>query len=532
MSEIKGYAKGVALLTIAALFVKVLSMVYRIPFQNLVGDQGFFIYQQVYPFVAIFMTWTSSGLAIAVSKMLVDESNQNFGRQGAVAQLLYRSLVVGAFVLFILMYGFSDVFAQAMGDPQLASLLKIGSFVIFTTPVLAMYKGSLQAKGNLKVVATIQVMEQLARVAIILGGTAYVMATSKSLYLAGEIAVLGTVAGEVIGAIALVLYMRKSKQYTPLLHSQQALTAKRDLIKKMIVVSLSASMSSLLLILFQLVDSFTVFDTLMKHAMTKIEAMEEKGIYDRGQPLVQVGLVIATSLSLAVVPMIAHAMKSQRTNKINFFIRVTYQATLLFAVAAAVGLILVMPYLNKTLFETADLSKVLQVYVLQIIMLSIVMAMTAVLQGLGYRKWPTYILAISLLIKIILNEVLVFQLGIVGAAWSSNIALLMGALGLIYYVKRVLDIKLASFQFYKTTALATLVMYSGAELFIYFEKQLTILPLEGRSYAAVMLLLITIIGASLFIVWITKFKILTIKEWLLLPMGNKMAALQLFLNKK
>lgn len=39
MTKVKGYAKGVALLTMAALFVKVLSMVYRVPFQNLVGTK-------------------------------------------------------------------------------------------------------------------------------------------------------------------------------------------------------------------------------------------------------------------------------------------------------------------------------------------------------------------------------------------------------------------------------------------------------------------------------------------------------------
>ena len=47
-SGMKEYAQGVMILTLAMLFVKVLSMVYRIPFQNLVGDEGFYIYQQVF----------------------------------------------------------------------------------------------------------------------------------------------------------------------------------------------------------------------------------------------------------------------------------------------------------------------------------------------------------------------------------------------------------------------------------------------------------------------------------------------------
>lgn len=531
MSEMKGYAKGVALLTIAALFVKVLSMVYRIPFQNLVGDEGFFIYQQVYPFVAIFMTWTSSGLAIAVSKMIADESHQPLSRQGAVSQLLYKSLWVFAIILFVIMYSLSNYFANEMGDPNLSSLLKIGSFVIFTIPVLAMYKGQLQAKGDLKVVAIVQVIEQVARVAVILGGTAYVMATSKSLYLAGEVAVLGTVLGEVVGVILVVIYVNRSNASVSLLQSQQTIENKRDFIKKMIVVSLSASLSSLLLIFFQLVDSFTVFDTLLKSSMGKVEAMKEKGIYDRGQPLVQVGLVIATSLSLAIVPLITNAIKRRKVTQIKSFIRTTYQATFLFGIAATVGLILVMPYLNTVLFENDNLSNVLKVYVLQIMMLSIIMTMTAVLQGLGYRKWPTYLLTISLIVKILINRVFISSMGIIGAAWASNIALFIGAIGLIYYLKRMQKIRLAEGRFYFTVALATLVMVMIVNVFIYIESMIP-LHIAGRLHAGLLVIIIGIIGAAVFVLWITKFKVFTIKEWLRLPLGSKMAALQLFLNKK
>ena len=36
----KTYMRGAALLTVAALLVKILSAIYRVPFQNLVGDEG------------------------------------------------------------------------------------------------------------------------------------------------------------------------------------------------------------------------------------------------------------------------------------------------------------------------------------------------------------------------------------------------------------------------------------------------------------------------------------------------------------
>ena len=70
--NMKTYMKGAAMLTIAAIIVKLLSAVYRVPFQNLVGDEGFYIYQQVYPFIGIITTWTSFGFAVALSKILSD----------------------------------------------------------------------------------------------------------------------------------------------------------------------------------------------------------------------------------------------------------------------------------------------------------------------------------------------------------------------------------------------------------------------------------------------------------------------------
>ena len=54
--------QGAFVLTIASFIAKVLSALYRIPLQNLVGDEGFYVYQQVYPIYGIAMTLALSGL--------------------------------------------------------------------------------------------------------------------------------------------------------------------------------------------------------------------------------------------------------------------------------------------------------------------------------------------------------------------------------------------------------------------------------------------------------------------------------------
>ncbi|MFL6517300.1 MAG: hypothetical protein ACJ8GL_04410, partial [Bacillus sp. (in: firmicutes)] len=47
VNQSKALFRGAFILMLAALLTKILSAFYRIPFQNIVGDIGFYIYQQV-----------------------------------------------------------------------------------------------------------------------------------------------------------------------------------------------------------------------------------------------------------------------------------------------------------------------------------------------------------------------------------------------------------------------------------------------------------------------------------------------------
>lgn len=71
-SASKELFRGAFILSIAAIMVKVLSAAYRIPYQNIVGDIGFYIYQQVYPFYGIVLTLSTLGFPIVISKLIAE----------------------------------------------------------------------------------------------------------------------------------------------------------------------------------------------------------------------------------------------------------------------------------------------------------------------------------------------------------------------------------------------------------------------------------------------------------------------------
>ncbi len=539
MSErfgMKSYMKGAALLTIAALIVKVLSAIYRVPFQNLVGDEGFYIYQQVYPVISIFVVWTSSGFAVAISKMLADndcmidplERNQ---KRNGIMRIVFYYLTVLSLLFFVALFGGAKLIAQLMGDTQLAPLIRTGSFIVLVMPAHAILKGGFQSRGIMEPIAYAQVLEQAVRVSVILAGTFIIMKTTESLYSAGQMAIIGTVIGEIVGFVLLAFIFKKR---VGLFNDkkQQRRIESFTVIKEVTWLSLSVSMSGLLLLGYQLVDSFTIYSLLLEGGMDQTVAKATKGVYDRGQPLVQLGVVIASSLSLAIVPLVAHMSKKQEGRSAIPFIQLTYKASILFGWAASLGLMLVMPYINAMLFKTDALSEVLMVYVLQIVPLSIILTFTAILQGYGKLKKPALFLIVGFILKIILNVLTISLFGVVGAAIANNVGLLFTALMLIFYLKRMTALELAPANFYKKVGVASLSMAAVVLVWLQFVPSLLSPFLSPRFVAVIAGFSAVCLGAFVMITIIAKLRVLAEKEWFLLPFGRKMAVYQLWLNRK
>jgi O-antigen/teichoic acid export membrane protein len=530
--NMKSYMKGALLLTIAALIVKVLSAVYRVPFQNLVGDQGFYVYQQVYPFVAIFVTWTASGVAVAISKMLAEldaQSSDNLSHRQSILRVIFQYLTVLSLVFFCALFFGAPLLANIMGDELLARPMQIGAIVTLFMPILAIFKGSFQSRGVMNPIAYSQVFEQTIRVSVILIGTVIIMSTTQSIYGAGTMAIFGTVVGELAGIVLLYYFMRKEGMFVQVAPIK---LAKWPIIKEITLFSLSVSMSSLLLLTFQLIDSFTIFSSLLKAGIDYDSAQIMKGIYDRGQPLVQLGLVIASSLALAIVPLVAFKSKSKTGRGAKPFINLTYRATLVFAVAASFGLMFVMPYVNQALFKEDVFSSILSIYALQTIPLAIIITMTAILQGYSKLFVPAIFIVISCGIKLLGNILFIPTFELDGAVLTSNISLFGCAIAIIIYVRKILQTSLAPLTYYIKLISAVILMgiaIKGTSLLM----GMLIVTSEISRVSAVLYCIICVsVGAFVFMTAVAKMRVLKEKEWFLIPLGRRMAAYQLLLNRK
>src|SRR5699024_7471857 len=138
-----------------------------------------------------------------------------------------------------------------------------------------------------------------------------------------------------------------------------------------------------LMVLLQFIDSFTVYNGLIEAGFTEQLAMSVKGVYDRGQPLVQLGMVVGISFSMTSLPILRKRAVEKKWTSWAEEAGSIIKLTTLLSGAASIGLVSVMPWMNETLFTDRNGTDVLQVMMLSIFWVSFIYCVHTVLQSSG-----------------------------------------------------------------------------------------------------------------------------------------------------
>lgn len=210
--------QGTAVLTIAALLIKVMSAAYRVPYQNIVGDIGFYIYQQVYPFYGIAIMLATTGFPVIISKMMIEFGEKgNASSNSKILRVSFLFLFAAGLIFYLTLYIGSDQLASFMGDLELAPLIRVISFSFLLVPFVSILRGYFQGEENMLPTAVSQVAEQGIRVLTILIFSYLLINNGYSLYEAGQGALFGSLTGGFAAFILLAFFCQKTKGEYPFL---------------------------------------------------------------------------------------------------------------------------------------------------------------------------------------------------------------------------------------------------------------------------------------------------------------------------
>lgn len=415
-----GWMKGTVILTGTAFFVKLLSLLYKVPYQNLAGDEGLYVFQQVYPLIGIYTTLNGVVLPTIISELLL-----TYQYSEDIKRYIRNSLWVFSLASFVMLFLGSDYLAYLMGDLQLSLLIKVVGLAFLLIPTLSYLRGVSQTRAEtIHQVGYSTTIEQLFRVIAII--VALVMLQGKSVYRLAYYAYLGGLVGPLL-AIG-YLSIKKSDDRPQLFLK---LTHRPHFFKKSIYLFLSAG----ILIIFQLIDSFFVFNSLVDSGIPALEAMKLKGSFDRGLPIIQTATVFTSAIVASTIPQMAGLKDIKQRKKVfNFALFLV----ILLSIPACVGLYSVVDELNIALFKDNNGIEALKILTIQILFYPFIFLSTAIMQQEGeYSRLLVSVLG-GVLVKIALTAPLTHELGISGTAIASVAGLvIMAFINLIQFRKMI-----------------------------------------------------------------------------------------------
>lgn len=507
---------GAGMLALSGLIAKVLSAIYRVPFQNIVGNTGFYVYQQVYPLYGIAIVLALSGWPVFVSKIIIEQSDEMHAK--AVARRLFIIFgIVGLFMFAILFFGAPTMAGLLGGDVRLAPVIQAVAWLYLFMPILSISRGYSQGHLNMVPTAISQVVEQIIRVIIILTVAIFAVEAHWSVYKMGTWAMA---AAPIAAVVAIALLWRVLVTiWSDEIGKVEQVPSWWQLVGRFFREGGLIALLAMLLVLLQLMDSMTLKVELVAQGMPVAKAEALKGVYDRGQPLLQLGMVLATGVSASLLP----ALRTYHLRKQDQAFQQAFQSalriTLLMASATMCGMIAIMPQINQMLFSSREGSMALAWYVGLILPATIILLLSSVLQSIDHTSGLIIWIGLVLIAKYLLNGYLVAWWGIAGASIATIIALLPLMIYTIYRMPRLSWRDALSGRWLIKVGISLVLM----AIFAIIGTSLGDGLLGTSRLASLATTFLGIgLGGGAFITLLVKFELLTPGEWRLLPKGDQL----------
>lgn len=502
--------RGALLLTLAGVVSKLLSAGYRIPLQNLTGDFGFYIYQQVYPILGIALVLSLYGFPSAISKMVTDLGVYDKGPSVKHFYIpVFLLLFSACLAVFVLLFFNADSLAALAGDRRLEQTYKFASFIFLLVPFSALLRGIFQGEQQMKPTAYSQVGEQFIRVFLIIFASVFIYIQKDNLYIIGQAAVVAAILGSLTAIGILALFIKKKKPAA----GQSFDIPWSYYVKTLFILGTAAALNHMILIIIQLADAFTLVPALIDNGLNHLEARKAKGIFDRGQPLIQLGTVLGSSFALALIPAISKEKLKKEPVAFYTYVQSALTVSFYLAIGATLGLIAVFPETNTLLFQNDKGTDSLRVLSLAVLLSSVAITAASILQGLGYIKRTAGFIIVACFVKWSANMILVPLFGITGGAIATVVSLSVLAILLLGTVKKKLPGLRVERQInWVALGVATLGMVAYLAVIDFFVP-----VIESRGMLLLYVLFIVITGALLYIILLLRCRAFTERELAMLP---------------
>ncbi|WP_394355739.1 stage V sporulation protein B [Caldicoprobacter guelmensis] len=399
---------GTFILAGANVLVRIIGFVYQIMLSRLLGPEGTGVYQLVFPPYTIALALTTSGIPIAVSRLVASSNAVGNYRQckRIVLTALLIVIIVGLVLSILILTNLNWITNRILKD----SRTHIPLFILFPCVIItgmgATLKGYFYGIKHTHQPALAEILEQLIRISSV--GFLLLWLKPQGY----EEAVIVIVFGVVIGELASLLYLHIRYHYSTKFIKTLGNNAKTSpfslLLKNIISIAVPLTFTRIIITSINSINSILVPRRLAASGMTNSQAVSLFGIISgMVMPLLFIPFTITNALSTIIIPHLAEEMALGNWSSIRHNISSAIQLTSLVAFASTALLLSLGQPIGIALYAQPQVGQLLTPFTLGAIFLALQHTLSAVLNGLDRQKRSTLNLFIGGIIQVLCTYFLV-----------------------------------------------------------------------------------------------------------------------------
>ena len=415
----KSIAKGISVLGVTGVLCKFVGVLYSIPLARILKPEGLGLFQTVFPTYNLFLTISSAGLPVAVSRMvahyLAQKDPANARKTFSVALMLLGC--VGFFFSFIMLLS-NQLLTRLVGVEEAAKGFVAIAPCVLIVCILSAFRGYIQGHQNMLPTAISQMIEQIGKVAVSLPLAAVGMNRGIEYGAAG--ALWGITLVEIAALVYMIVLYAVHRKKHPLTAPPASPVTQRSLARQLVEISVPITVSACIIPLSQFIDSALMVNRMVDAGLSRGTATSLYGIFS-GMVirLINIPTALALAISMSLVPAVSAAKAIGSRENIIRETNTGLRYAALIGFPCSIGMsILAKPILQ--IFYTGTLTpermqtaaELLQISALTVFLFTMVQASSSILQGLHHQSIPMYAMIAGVSLKILLNYTLIGTPGI------------------------------------------------------------------------------------------------------------------------
>lgn len=412
---------GAAILAASAILVKVIGAIYRIPLGNILSDEVMGDYNSAYNIYNFFLTISTAGLPVALSKT-ISEANA-LGRHNQVQRTFrvafFTFLILGLISFFCMTVLAAPMAQIVISNPKAVYCVMALAPSVLCVCIMSAFRGYFQGHFNMMPTGISQVIEAFFKLVVGLALALFLVNVIQKPELGSVGAIIGVSCGSVVALLYILYLFFRDRKRRQRIHATDrpdgSMRILSNLLKLAIPITLGSAATSLVtlidtkLVMSQLQSVYQTVDGLGKEAALDA-ARGLYGIYSKTMSIYNLPFSMMVPLTACIIPAVSASLARRDHLGAQKVSESALRIGLLLALPMGMGLFALGGPIMGLLFPTIDVSvagPLLSVLGLASIFVALQLLCNSILQANGMVNLPILAVVIGGVVKVIVNFILV-----------------------------------------------------------------------------------------------------------------------------